>query len=52
MLALDTARELGVPLPSAATADAILTLARAAGYEHRDIASLFEVLDRLASARA
>jgi 3-hydroxyisobutyrate dehydrogenase len=52
VLALDTARELGVPLPTAATADEVLTLARAAGYEHRDIASLFEVLGRLASARA
>jgi hypothetical protein len=36
-----------VPLPSAATADEVLTFARAAGYEHRDLASLFEVLDRL-----
>jgi 3-hydroxyisobutyrate dehydrogenase len=44
VLALDTARRLAVPLPSAATADEMLTLARAAGYEHRDIAALFEVL--------
>jgi 3-hydroxyisobutyrate dehydrogenase len=47
VLALDAARNLGVPLPSAAAADEVLTLARAAGYEHRDIASLFEVLARL-----
>jgi 3-hydroxyisobutyrate dehydrogenase-like beta-hydroxyacid dehydrogenase len=47
VLALDTARELGVPLPSAATADEVLTLARAWGYERRDIASLFEVLSRV-----
>ena len=47
VLALDAARELGVPLPSAATADEVLTFARAAGYEHRDLASLFEVLSRL-----
>jgi 3-hydroxyisobutyrate dehydrogenase-like beta-hydroxyacid dehydrogenase len=49
VLALDAARQLGVPLPTAATADELLTLARAAGYEHRDIASLFEVLARLTS---
>src|SRR5207244_12818292 len=46
-LALDTGRELHVPLPSAATADQLLTLARALGYEQRDIASLFEVLEDL-----
>jgi 3-hydroxyisobutyrate dehydrogenase-like beta-hydroxyacid dehydrogenase len=46
-LALDTGRELHVPLPSAAAADEVLTLARAAGYERRDIAALFEVLARL-----
>jgi 3-hydroxyisobutyrate dehydrogenase-like beta-hydroxyacid dehydrogenase len=45
-LALDTARDLQVPLPSAATADQVLTLGRALGYEHRDIASLYEVLAR------
>jgi 3-hydroxyisobutyrate dehydrogenase-like beta-hydroxyacid dehydrogenase len=43
-LALETARQLGVPAPSAAAADEVLTMARAAGYEHRDIAALFEVL--------
>ena len=47
VLALETGRQLRVPLPSAATADEMLTLARAAGYEHRDIAALFEVLSRL-----
>ena len=47
VLALDGARELSVPLPSAAVADEVLTFARAAGYEHRDLASLFEVLARL-----
>jgi 3-hydroxyisobutyrate dehydrogenase-like beta-hydroxyacid dehydrogenase len=49
VLALDAARRLAVPLPSAATADEMLTLARAAGYEHRDIAAFFEVLSRLTS---
>jgi 3-hydroxyisobutyrate dehydrogenase-like beta-hydroxyacid dehydrogenase len=48
-LALDTGRELHVPLPSAATADQLLTLARALGYERRDIAALFQVLARLTS---
>jgi 3-hydroxyisobutyrate dehydrogenase-like beta-hydroxyacid dehydrogenase len=46
-LALDTGRELNVPLPSAATADQLLTVSRALGYERRDIAALFEVLERL-----
>jgi 3-hydroxyisobutyrate dehydrogenase-like beta-hydroxyacid dehydrogenase len=48
VLALDTARKLSVPLPSAAAADQLLTVARALGYGRRDIAALFEVLDRLA----
>jgi 3-hydroxyisobutyrate dehydrogenase-like beta-hydroxyacid dehydrogenase len=43
-LALDAARQLPVPLPSAATADQVLTMARALGYERRDLAALFEVL--------
>jgi 3-hydroxyisobutyrate dehydrogenase len=47
VLALDAARQLRVPLPSAAAVDEMLTLARAAGYEHRDIAALFEVLAQL-----
>ena len=48
VLALDAARRLGVPLPSAAAADELLTVARALGYERRDIAALFEVLAHLA----
>jgi 3-hydroxyisobutyrate dehydrogenase-like beta-hydroxyacid dehydrogenase len=43
-LALETARELGVPLASAAAADELLTLARDSGYEHRDIAAMYSVL--------
>jgi 3-hydroxyisobutyrate dehydrogenase-like beta-hydroxyacid dehydrogenase len=43
-LALDAARQLEVPLPSAATADQMLTVARGLGYERRDLAGLFEVL--------
>jgi 3-hydroxyisobutyrate dehydrogenase-like beta-hydroxyacid dehydrogenase len=49
VLALDAARQLGVPLPSAAAADELLTLARARGYERRDIAALPEVLAQLTS---
>ncbi|MGZ4366826.1 MAG: NAD-binding protein, partial [Gaiellaceae bacterium] len=49
VLALDTARQLGVPLLSAAAADEVLTVARAAGYEYHDIAALFEVLAQLTS---
>jgi hypothetical protein len=47
-LALDTARQLRVPLPSAAVADELLTVARGLGYERRDLAALFEVLAQLA----
>jgi 3-hydroxyisobutyrate dehydrogenase-like beta-hydroxyacid dehydrogenase len=51
-LALDTGRELHVPLPSTAAADELLTVARALGYEHRDLAATFEVLERLAGGPA
>ena len=44
-LALETGRELNVPLASAA----VLTIARASGYERRDIAALFQVLAHLTS---
>jgi 3-hydroxyisobutyrate dehydrogenase-like beta-hydroxyacid dehydrogenase len=52
-LALATARERGVPLPSANVADKVLTEATEAGYEHHDIASMYEVLSKtgLDSAR-
>jgi 3-hydroxyisobutyrate dehydrogenase-like beta-hydroxyacid dehydrogenase len=43
-LAIDTGRQLHAPLPSAAAADQVLTLATGSGYEHRDLASLYEVL--------
>ena len=48
-LALEKGRELHVPLQSAAAADSVLTIARAFGYEHRDIAALFHVLSQLTS---
>jgi 3-hydroxyisobutyrate dehydrogenase-like beta-hydroxyacid dehydrogenase len=52
VLALDAARQLRVPLPTAATADEMLTVARALGYERRDIAALHEVLTQLAGEPA
>jgi len=48
-LALETGRELHVPLHSAAAADSVLTIAQALGYERRDIAALFQVLAQLRS---
>jgi 3-hydroxyisobutyrate dehydrogenase-like beta-hydroxyacid dehydrogenase len=48
-LALETGRDLHVPLPSAATADTMLTVAAGLGYERRDLAALHEVLARLTS---
>ncbi len=46
-LALEAARALDVRVPSAATADDLLTKARALGYGERDIAALRVVLARL-----
>jgi len=43
-LALETAREHDVPLPSAEVAGKVLERAGERGYEHRDIAALYEVL--------
>ena len=48
-LALATARELQVPLPSTALADEVLGTAVRLGYEHRDIAVLFRVLSEMTS---
>jgi len=50
-LALDTGRELRVPLPSAAAADTVLTVARGLGYERRDIAAIFEVLGHMSGGK-
>jgi 3-hydroxyisobutyrate dehydrogenase-like beta-hydroxyacid dehydrogenase len=44
-LALDTGRQLRVPVPTADRAAEILTVARQLGYEGRDIAALFQVLE-------
>ena len=49
-LALQTAKGLGVTLPSAATADDMLAKARELGYGERDIAALYQVLARLSGA--
>jgi 3-hydroxyisobutyrate dehydrogenase-like beta-hydroxyacid dehydrogenase len=46
-LALDEARRLRVPLPSAAAADGVLDSAAALGYGDRDIAGIREVLSRM-----
>ncbi|HEY3923571.1 MAG TPA: NAD(P)-dependent oxidoreductase [Acidothermaceae bacterium] len=46
-LALESARDLKVPLPSTAVADQLLSTAREHGYEHRDIAAFFRVLSEL-----
>jgi 3-hydroxyisobutyrate dehydrogenase-like beta-hydroxyacid dehydrogenase len=48
-LALESGREQGLPMPSTTAADQMLTVARAAGYEHRDIAALFPVLSEMAT---
>jgi 3-hydroxyisobutyrate dehydrogenase-like beta-hydroxyacid dehydrogenase len=46
-LALETARELRVAVPSATAADKMLEVALDLGYGQRDIAALFEVLGQL-----
>lgn len=48
-LTLATAHKLGVPLPSTALADELLSSASKLGYEHRDIAVLFRVLSEMTS---
>jgi 3-hydroxyisobutyrate dehydrogenase-like beta-hydroxyacid dehydrogenase len=49
-LVLDTARELNVPVPSAAAADGVLTRAEELGYARRDIAAFLEVLAKTDAA--
>jgi 3-hydroxyisobutyrate dehydrogenase-like beta-hydroxyacid dehydrogenase len=50
-LARDVAQELGVPLPTADRVDEVLRLARTLGYEGRDLAALFQVLQEMAGTR-
>jgi 3-hydroxyisobutyrate dehydrogenase-like beta-hydroxyacid dehydrogenase len=51
-LALATADELNIPLPTEARTGEILTLAYALGYGGRDIAALFELLEQMMDERA
>jgi 3-hydroxyisobutyrate dehydrogenase len=51
-LALEAARQSGVPLPAALAADSALSQAEQLGYGHRDIAGLFQVLAQVAAAPA
>ncbi|MFC9842619.1 NAD(P)-dependent oxidoreductase [Streptomyces sp. NPDC060223] len=48
-LVLEAADDLGLPVPSASVTDTMLTKAEQMGYAHRDIASLYEVLDHTAA---
>ena len=47
-LALETARRLQIPLPTAERADEVLEKAEALGYERRDLAALFQALEQIA----
>jgi 3-hydroxyisobutyrate dehydrogenase-like beta-hydroxyacid dehydrogenase len=46
-LALALGREVGVPLPTTALANEMLTAARGLGFEAKDCAALFDVLATL-----
>jgi 3-hydroxyisobutyrate dehydrogenase len=50
-LALDEARGLELPLPTAHRADEVLEHARALGYERRDLAALLQVLEQMTAER-
>ena len=47
-LALETARSLQIPLPTAERADEVLEHAEALGYERRDLAALLQALEQIA----
>jgi 3-hydroxyisobutyrate dehydrogenase-like beta-hydroxyacid dehydrogenase len=49
-LALAVAGELGIPLPTAESADGVLERATALGYERRDLAALFQALAQIADS--
>jgi 3-hydroxyisobutyrate dehydrogenase-like beta-hydroxyacid dehydrogenase len=51
-LALETARELQIPLPTAERADLVLAEAEELGYERRDLAALFQALEQIADTPA
>lgn len=48
LLALETGRQLDVPLPTTAATNELLTAARAMGFEKEDFAAVFKVLARMA----
>ena len=48
-LALDAARRLEIPLPTAERADEVLEHAQTLGYERRDLAALFQLLEQIAN---
>ncbi len=50
-LALDAARSLEIPLPTAERAEQILGRASELGYDRRDLAVLFEVLEQIADRK-
>jgi 3-hydroxyisobutyrate dehydrogenase len=47
-LALEAAKRLQIPLPTAERADEVLEQAQALGYERRDLAALFQALEQIA----
>jgi 3-hydroxyisobutyrate dehydrogenase len=47
-LALEAAKQLEIPLPTAERADRVLEQAIALGYERRDLAVMFQALERIA----
>jgi 3-hydroxyisobutyrate dehydrogenase-like beta-hydroxyacid dehydrogenase len=51
-LALDAARSLEIPLPTAERADEVLEQAVALGYERRDLAALFQALEQIATGES
>lgn len=51
-LALEAARQSGVPRPAALAAGSALSQAEQLGYGHRDIAGLFQVLAQAPGAAA
>lgn len=51
-LALDTGRQLGVPLPTASVANELLTATRTAGLAEKDYAAVFQLLARLSGVSA
>ncbi len=51
LLALEMGRQLDVPLPTTAVGNEMLTAARGMGFAHRDFATVFDVLARMAGVQ-